>query len=46
LAYHAAQRGTNGQRVFFTDSDGKCYLRLLRANLEDAGVRVLGLSKR
>ena len=41
LAYHVTQRGTNRQRVFFTDSDRKCYLQLLRANLEDAGVRVL-----
>ena len=40
-AYHITQRGTNRQRVFFTDSDRSTYLRLISQNLEDAGVRVL-----
>ena len=35
------QRGTNRQRVFFTDSDRATYLRLMSQNLEDAGVRIL-----
>ena len=41
VAYHLTQRGTNGQRIFFNDSDRKAYLRLLAANLKDAGVRIL-----
>lgn len=41
IAYHITQRGTNGQRVFFTDSDRKAYLRLLAENLQDAGTRIL-----
>ncbi len=41
-AYHITQRGTNRQKVFFTDSDRSTYLRLMAQNLEDAGVRVLG----
>ena len=40
-AYHITQRGTNRQRVFFTDSDRSTYLKLMSQNLEDAGVRVL-----
>ncbi len=41
IAYHVTQRGTNGQRVFFSDSDRNSYLRLLAANREDAGARIL-----
>ena len=41
-AYHVTQRGTNRQKVFFTDSDRSTYPRLMAQNLEDAGVRVLG----
>ncbi len=40
-AYHITPRGTNRQRVFFTDSGRSTYLRLLLQNLDDAGVRVL-----
>ena len=40
-AYHITQRGTNRQRVFFTDTDRSTYLRLMSQNLTDAGVRVL-----
>ena len=39
--YHVTQRGTNGQRVFFQNSDREMYLRLLSRNLCGAGVRVL-----
>jgi putative transposase len=41
LAYHVTQRGTNRQRVFFSASDSRMYLSLLRDQLEDAAVRVL-----
>lgn len=41
-AYHLTQRGTNRQRVFFTDTDRSSYLRLMASNLGDAGVRLLG----
>ena len=40
-SYHSTQRGTNRQRVFFTESGSSTYLRLRVQNLEDAGVRVL-----
>lgn len=40
LAYHVTQRGTNREPVFLTDADRKCYLRLLRDNLDETGVRV------
>jgi len=39
--YHITQRGTNRQRVFFTESDRATYLRLLSQNQADAGTRVL-----
>jgi putative transposase len=39
--YHITQRGSNRQPVFFSQSDRKLYLRLLRENLSDAGVRIL-----
>ena len=41
LPYHVTQRGTNRQRVFFTQADRSLYLRLIRENLEEAGVRIL-----
>jgi len=40
-AYHITQRGTNRQRIFFTDSDRSTYLRLLAQNLGDADARIL-----
>ena len=40
-AYGITQRGTNRQKVFFTDSDRSTYLKLMSQNLEDAGVSVL-----
>ena len=40
-SYHITQRGTNRQRVFFTDADRRAYLRLLAQNLAEAGARVL-----
>lgn len=41
VAYHITQRGTNGQPVFFLDSDRKAYLRLLAKVHQEAGVRIL-----
>jgi putative transposase len=41
LAYHVTQRGSNRQRVFFSPSDHRTYLSLLREHLADAEVRVL-----
>src|SRR5450432_329262 len=41
LPYHITQRGTDRQKVFFSVADRAMYLRLIRENLEDAGVRVL-----
>jgi putative transposase len=41
LAYHVTQRGTNHQRVFFSDADRKAYLGLVGDQLDDARVRVL-----
>lgn len=41
LSYHVTQRGTNRENVFFTIQDRETYLVRLRANLGDAGVRVL-----
>jgi putative transposase len=41
VPYHVTQRGANGQRVFFTDSDRKTYLKLLASNKDEAGVRIL-----
>jgi putative transposase len=41
LAYHITQRGTNPQRVLFTNSDRSAYLRFLGQNLEEAGGRLL-----
>jgi putative transposase len=39
--YHVTQRGTDRQRTFFSATDHKTYLTLLKQNLNDAGVRVL-----
>lgn len=33
--------GTNRGRIFFSVADRKLYLRLIRENLDDAGIRVL-----
>ena len=41
LSYHITQRGTNREDVFFSIQDRETYLARLRANLGDAGVRVL-----
>ena len=41
LPYHITQRGSNRQQVFFTVSDRKLYLQLIRENLAEAGVRIL-----
>lgn len=39
--YHVTQRGTNRQRVFFSTSDYKMYLALVREQLDDTCTRVL-----
>ena len=41
LAYHVTQRGSNRQRVFFSASDYRMYLSLLREQIAYAEVRVL-----
>lgn len=41
LPYHITQRGTNRERVFFTTGDRSLYLRLIRENQDEAGVRIL-----
>lgn len=41
IPYHVTQRGTNQQRVFFTATDRRTYLRLLKENLADTQTRVL-----
>ena len=41
LPYHITQRGTNREKVFFSVADRHLYLRLIRENLSDAGVKVL-----
>ncbi len=41
VAYHITQRGTNRQRVFFSDGDRSLYLRLIRERKNAAEVRVL-----
>lgn len=41
LPYHITQRGTNCEKVFFSVADRHLYLRLIRENLSDAGVKVL-----
>jgi len=41
LAYHVTQRGSNKQAVFFETSDYQIYLRLLRNNHKESGVKIL-----
>ncbi len=41
LPYHITQRGTNREKVFYTNGDRKLYLRLIRDSQEEAGVQVL-----
>jgi putative transposase len=42
LPFHITQRGTNRQATFYSRQDRLVYLSLLRANLQDCGVRILG----
>ena len=39
---HVTQRGVDRRERFSSDEDGETYLRLLRENLDDAAVKVLG----
>jgi putative transposase len=41
LPYHVTQRGSNRQRVFYSPTDYKMYLSLIREQLADAQCRVL-----
>ena len=41
MPYHITQRGTNRQRVFFSDGDRSLYLRLIRERQDAAEVSVL-----
>ena len=41
LPYHVTQRGTNRQRVFYSPTDYKMYLSLVREQLDDAECRIL-----
>ena len=41
LPHHITQRGTDRQRVFYTDSDREVYLSLLRISAEQARLRIL-----
>ena len=41
LPYHVTQRGTNRQRVFYSPTDYKMYLSLVREHMKDAECRVL-----
>ena len=41
LPYHVTQRGSNRQRVFYSPTDYKMYLSLIREQLSDAECRVL-----
>jgi putative transposase len=41
LPYHITQRGTNHEKVFFSAADRLMYLRLVRENMGEAGVRIL-----
>lgn len=42
VACHVTQRGVDRRPTFTVDDDRQTYLRLLRENLEDAQVRILG----
>lgn len=41
VAHHITQRGTDHQRVFYSEADRKAYLQLLRIHSREAGLRVL-----
>lgn len=41
LPYHVTQRGSNRQRVFYSPTDYKMYLSLIREQLADAECRIL-----
>ena len=40
---HITQRGVDHREVFSSDQGRNTYLRLVREDLEDASVRILGL---
>ena len=42
MPHHVTQRGVDKCETFSTEEDRQTYLRLLRANLDDADVRLLG----
>ena len=42
VPYHITQRGKNRAQTFFTDSDYKSYLELLRKYSRQAGLTILG----
>jgi putative transposase len=42
MPYHVTQRGVDGRETFSCADDRHAYLGLLRLNLRDAGVRLLG----
>ena len=41
LPHHVTQRGTDRQRVFFSDADREVYLSLLRISAQQAALRIL-----
>ena len=41
LPHHVTQRGTDRQRVFYTDADREVYLSLLQISAEQARLRIL-----
>jgi len=41
LPHHVTQRGTDRQRVFYTDADREVYLSLLRISAQQAALRIL-----
>jgi putative transposase len=41
LPHHITQRGTDRQRVFYTDADREVYLSLLRISAQQAALRIL-----
>jgi putative transposase len=42
IACHITQRGVDRRETFSMDEDRRTYLRLVRENLSDAGVKLLG----
>ncbi len=42
MPYHITQRGVDGRETFSRTTDRDTYIGLLRLNLSDAGVRLLG----